>query len=366
VYWTLIGPEARDFFASSGLDMGILRTIWLLADIDGDNRLDRDEFAIAAHLTRKVRTGAALPSTLPSILRPNNTIATAVAAASSSVSSPLSLNVNTPLSQNTISATPPTPMAMPNDNSYSLSVPTSADDPSWAITPIERASYAIQFAKADADNNGFIRGREGAVFFSQSGLDSGILRKIWGLADVSEDGMLDREEFDIAVHLILKVRAGATIPDTLPPVLRPHVEGQRSLPTAAVVADPLAVPAPTSAGVPINGENKVEPSEIDMLAGFAPSSSPSTSTLPAISSPVPTSGIATPRTATFGPASSPSSFAASNNNDDGWAMSEADHASYVKLFQAQDTDGDGYIGGREALEFFLKSGLDTPTLRSVW
>lgn len=349
------GPEARDFFTSSGLSAETLRSIWFLADIDGDNRLDMNEFAIASHLTRKVRTGATLPSTLPPVLRPSGGVVSAA--------TPLIIPTTPTNVASALSPQPPTPMAMPSVDSFGGAVPTHADDTLWAITPAERASYAAQFAKADGDGNGFIRGREGAAFFSQSGLDSGVLRKIWGLADVSEDGMLDREEFDIAVHLILKVRAGAALPDTLPSVLRPHAEGVPSpaMATASVTSPSISMTAALPSSSPNHGdEHKGEPNEMDLLAGYSSPVSAPVSNVQPISIPS-GSPIAAPRAANFAPSSSTVS-----STDDGWAMTPADHVSYVALFQSQDSDGDGYIAGREALEFFLKSGLDTPTLRSVW
>lgn len=47
-------------------------------------------------------------------------------------------------------------------------------------------------------------------------------------------------------------------------------------------------------------------------------------------------------------------------------MTPAEQSSYEVLFQQNDTDRDGYIVGKEAVIFFLKSGLDRTVLRSIW
>lgn len=57
-----------------------------------------------------------------------------------------------------------------------------------------------------------------------SGLGGDVLKKIWGLADLSKRGMLDAEEFAIAMHLIEGVQQGrvsADLPARLPMALIP-------------------------------------------------------------------------------------------------------------------------------------------------
>jgi epidermal growth factor receptor substrate 15 len=69
----ITGDEAVPFFMNSKLPEEVLATIWELADIDSDGRLNRDEFAVAMHLIRQQRTrpgGRELPTTLPANLIP--------------------------------------------------------------------------------------------------------------------------------------------------------------------------------------------------------------------------------------------------------------------------------------------------------
>ena len=63
------GKEAKKFFKQSDLDNKSLGQVWLLADVDKDNKLSVDEFAIAMHLVMKLRKKIPLPQTLPDVLR---------------------------------------------------------------------------------------------------------------------------------------------------------------------------------------------------------------------------------------------------------------------------------------------------------
>ena len=54
-----------------------------------------------------------------------------------------------------------------------------------------------------------------------SGLESSILRNIWELADIDDDGELDVFEFAIAQHLIDGALQGRGVPNQLSNSLRP-------------------------------------------------------------------------------------------------------------------------------------------------
>ena len=67
----LSGEKAVEFFMQAQLPEETLAQIWDLADIDADGQLTRDEFAVAMHLVRQVRSGREpLPQTLPPALVP--------------------------------------------------------------------------------------------------------------------------------------------------------------------------------------------------------------------------------------------------------------------------------------------------------
>ena len=73
---------------------------------------------------------------------------------------------------------------------------------------------------------------------TRSKLPNSVLRRIWNLADIDQDGMLDRDEFAVAMFLIDHKIGGNDIPETLPDrvippskvhlVVRSHDEGRPS------------------------------------------------------------------------------------------------------------------------------------------
>ena len=61
----------------------------------------------------------------------------------------------------------------------------------------------------------------------RSKLPNSVLRRIWNLSDIDEDGMLDRDEFAVAMFLIDHKLSGNDIPDVLPDRLVPPSKVQR-------------------------------------------------------------------------------------------------------------------------------------------
>lgn len=55
----------------------------------------------------------------------------------------------------------------------------------------------------------------------KSKLPNSVLGKIWKLADIDKDGLLDSDEFALAMHLISIKIDGHDIPTELPPHLVP-------------------------------------------------------------------------------------------------------------------------------------------------
>lgn len=55
----------------------------------------------------------------------------------------------------------------------------------------------------------------------KSNLPKAVLGKVWKLADTDKDGMLDNDEFALAMHLIKIKLEGHDLPDNLPKHLVP-------------------------------------------------------------------------------------------------------------------------------------------------
>ncbi|XP_056284106.1 intersectin-2a isoform X3 [Pseudoliparis swirei] len=63
------GEQARKFFLQSGLPPSVLAEIWNLADMEGDGKMDRQEFSIAMKLIKLKLQGRNLPSGLPTTMK---------------------------------------------------------------------------------------------------------------------------------------------------------------------------------------------------------------------------------------------------------------------------------------------------------
>uniref|UniRef100_T1IRR9 EH domain-containing protein 1 n=1 Tax=Strigamia maritima TaxID=126957 RepID=T1IRR9_STRMM len=98
-------------------------------------------------------------------------------------------------------------------------VDAGAGEPDW-IVGRDRYKYDEAF---DALNpiNGKITGASAKAEMVKSKLPNSVLGKIWKLADVDKDGMLDSDEFALAMHLIAIKLGDHDLPTDLPPHLIP-------------------------------------------------------------------------------------------------------------------------------------------------
>lgn len=69
----------------------------------------------------------------------------------------------------------------------------------------------------------------------KSKLPNSVLGKIYNLADVDEDGLLDADEFALMMYLISIKLDGYDLPSKLPPHLVPPLKRPRVQPTAPVL-----------------------------------------------------------------------------------------------------------------------------------
>ncbi|OQV12589.1 putative Epidermal growth factor receptor substrate 15-like 1 [Hypsibius exemplaris] len=92
----------------------------------------------------------------------------------------------------------------------------------WSVPQPEKAKADQLFGNIDQDRDGLVNGMECKPMFLQSGLQPGVLAQIWALCDIRKNGVLNAEQFALAVHLIqLKLRQGVDPPVSLPPDLVP-------------------------------------------------------------------------------------------------------------------------------------------------
>jgi len=90
----------------------------------------------------------------------------------------------------------------------------------WDITTEDKAVYDQLFNNLEK-KNGRISGQVGQKILMDTGLDRGLLFKIWELSDIEKTGFLDAEEFAVAMHLTEQVKRGYTLPQSIPYSLVP-------------------------------------------------------------------------------------------------------------------------------------------------
>jgi hypothetical protein len=91
----------------------------------------------------------------------------------------------------------------------------------WAITKGEKKLYDDTFRAWDGMGKGYISGDQALEILGQSGLQKPDLEHIWTLADSTDRGRLNLDEFAVAMHLIYRKLNGYPVPNRLPPELIP-------------------------------------------------------------------------------------------------------------------------------------------------
>lgn len=82
---------------------------------------------------------------------------------------------------------------------------TSVSNGDWSIKPSERAKYDQLFDSLQP-SNGYIPGNKVKDVLMDSKLPLDTLGKIWDLADMDKDGMLDRHEFVVVSSLLYNIQ----------------------------------------------------------------------------------------------------------------------------------------------------------------
>ncbi|KAK3927147.1 Epidermal growth factor receptor substrate 15-like 1 [Frankliniella fusca] len=311
-YYRIVDPnntgsiEARDaagFLKKSGLSDIVLSKIWDLSDPTGKGYLNKQGFFVALKLVSLAQAGR--PTTMDSIvydLPPPKMGDLKI--------KPVTNNVPPPV--------PPVTIA-PGD---------------WAMKDPERMKYE-QLFESLGPVGGKIQGNKVKGVLMESKLPLDTLGKIWDLADMDKDGMLDRHEFVVAMHLVYKALEKHSIPNVLPPELLPP--GKRK---PSGVGAPPVPPAPAPAAV--------------ALAHHAPPPVPPAPAPTAVPAPVPVPLVGAPAAMPAAPSPVP------------WVVSAEERSKYSILFHKTDIDKDGYVSGAEIKDVFLQSGVPQDVLANIW
>ncbi|WFD22700.1 hypothetical protein MEQU1_001375 [Malassezia equina] len=251
--FTMVGPtngvlssdQAKDVFLKSKLPIAKLGEIWNLADTKQRGVLDLTDFIIGMHYIQGTMNGT-IP-TLPSVLPPGlYEAASESAPAPAANATPVPPPATTPMqpqrtgtdpysapmrSSSLMSPTTPGLGAAPPRSAAPAAAP-SMPTSDWTISPTDKARYDGFFDSLDNQHAGYVDGGVVVPFFLQSGLDEATLAHVWDLADITQDGTLNRDEFAVAMHLINEKMTGKALPEHLPPALLPPSMRTQTLPAA--------------------------------------------------------------------------------------------------------------------------------------
>ncbi|XP_043796003.1 epidermal growth factor receptor substrate 15-like 1 isoform X2 [Apis laboriosa] len=288
-YGRIGAMEAARFLKKSQLSDVILSKIWDMADPQSRGSLDKSGLFVALKLCALAQAGRDLSMS--------------------------NLNIELP---------PPKmgdiPIISQKNVINTLPVITSVNNGDWSIKPSERAKYDQLFDSLQP-SNGYIPGNKVKDVLMDSKLPLDTLGKIWDLADMDKDGMLDRHEFVVAVHLVYKALEKYAIPSVLPPELMPP--GKRKDSTAPISKSSASMSVITTVPPPIPP-------------------------LPNVSSMKNMTGLDTTKI------------------NIQWVISSEDQIAADKLFLQADLDMDGYVSGIEIKDVFLQSGLPQTVLAHIW
>ncbi|XP_063512301.1 epidermal growth factor receptor substrate 15 isoform X19 [Pongo pygmaeus] len=218
--------------------------------------------------------------------------------------------------------------------------------------------YEKYYRQVDTGNTGRVLASDAAAFLKKSGLPDLILGKIWDLADTDGKGILNKQEFFVALRLVACAQNGLEVSlsslnlavppprfhDTSSPLLISGTSAAE-LPWAVKPEDKAKYDAIFDSLSPVNGflsGDKVKPVLLNSKL------------------PVDILGRV---------------WELSDIDHDGmldrdefavWVVSPAEKAKYDEIFLKTDKDMDGFVSGLEVREIFLKTGLPSALLAHIW
>ncbi|XP_036112388.1 epidermal growth factor receptor substrate 15 isoform X1 [Molossus molossus] len=270
----VLASDAAAFLKKSGLPDLILGKIWDLADTDGKGILSKQEFFVALRLVACAQNGLEVSLS--------------------------SLNLAVP------------PPRFHDTSSPLLISGTSANELPWAVKSEDKAKYDAIFDSL-SPANGFLSGDKVKPVLLNSKLPVDILGRVWELSDIDHDGMLDRDEFAVAMFLVYCALEKEPVPMSLPPALVPPSKRK----TVSISGSMRLIPTSASAK---------ESYHFLPPVGILPTKAPLRQ----------------------------------------WVVSPAEKAKYDEIFLKTDKDMDGFVSGLEVREIFLKTGLPSALLAHIW
>ncbi|XP_071954434.1 uncharacterized protein [Antedon mediterranea] len=282
--------DAAVFLKRSGLKESTLHKIWELSDPGGRGYLDKQAIFVALKLIALAQNGKDVSMA----------------------------NINTPV-------------PLPSMTNYPMhspktTPPASSSPEPWPIKPEEKVNYDLTFQSL-GPIDGKVTGDMVKPVLMNSKLPLEKLSKIWDLSDIDKDGLLDKEEFAVAMHLVRRAMENEALPAVLTPNLIPPSRRKKPM---------LAGAVPVLPGGQISVPLK-KPS-------FSPQISPTSSPL------IPAKQ--THPLVTHTPSS--------------WVVTAQDKTNYDAVFKRIDSDVDGFVTGEEVRDTLIQSGLPQTILAQIW
>ncbi|XP_025790755.1 epidermal growth factor receptor substrate 15 isoform X2 [Puma concolor] len=206
--------------------------------------------------------------------------------------------------------------------------------------------YEKYYRQVDTGNTGRVLASDAAVFLKRSGLPDLILGKIWDLADTNGKGILNKQEFFVALRLVACAQNGLEVSlsslNLAVPPPRFHDTGSPLLVSGTSVAElPWAVKVWELSDIDHDGMLDRDEFAVAMFLVYCALEK----------EPVPMS---------LPPALVPPSKRKT------WVVAPAEKAKYDEIFLKTDKDMDGFVSGLEVREIFLKTGLPSTLLAHIW
>ncbi|XP_041594301.1 epidermal growth factor receptor substrate 15 isoform X2 [Vulpes lagopus] len=243
--------------------------------------------------------------------------------------------------------------------------------------------YEKYYRQVDTGNTGRVLASDAAVFLKRSGLPDLILGKIWDLADTNGKGILNKQEFFVALRLVACAQNGLEVSlsslNLAVPPPRFHDTSSPLLISGTSIAElPWAVKVWELSDIDHDGmldrdefavamflvycALEKEPVPMSLPPALVPPSKRKTVSISGSVRLIPSSASAKEPYHSFPPVGILPTKAPLRQ----WVVSPAEKAKYDEIFLKTDKDMDGFVSGLEVREIFLKTGLPSTLLAHIW
>lgn len=304
------GEAVRPLFAASGLSPQVLGQIWALVDINNKGFLNEMEFDAALRSISHLQAAPTTP-------------------------------INNQLYQYA-------PAQLPQLG------PVPAETPQPAVLPSPSSSDVSQFAQLfdrSANGQNVLSGDAAKDIFLKAKLPNQTLGEVWALCDRNANGLLDKAEFIMAMHLIQLIRNNN-------PAMTHLLSQHQPIPAHvwSSIATSLQNGTTMSSSSPMNNNsnnNNVNMVPLQQTTGQQLSNN--STGMSASQSPV-------GRTPTISRLSS----GVFNNASHDWTLSPEKKKQFDVIYDSLDKQKIGSLTSQTLVPFFLSSKLNQETLASIW